>query len=255
MLAGTHIQDGDVDESPTKGDAAPLTDWAMMRLVDEGSTTTEACDESIDNFQDIYSVRDLLGVGAYGVVLLVKNRILEEKSALKIINKSQLSYRASQIVKNESAIMKSLKHSSVVDFKRIYENDRFIMIEMEYVSGGQLKRLYEQHDEPPLSDTQASQLMKSLLEGVQYIHSKQIIHRDLKPENILLTSADSACTSVKIVDFGLSAVYHLDSGKNDHCKAGTLVYMAPEQAIKHVYSKKVDLWACGVVMYKLLCQG
>ena len=151
--------------------------------------------------------------------------------------------------------MKSLKHSSVVDFKRIYENDRFIMIEMEYVCGGQLKRLYEHRDDPPLSDAQVSKLLKSLLEGVQYIHSKQIIHRDLKPENILLTSADSGCTSVKIVDFGLSAVYHLDSGKNDHCKAGTLVYMAPEQAIKQQYSKKVDLWACGIVMYKLLCQG
>lgn len=92
--------------------------------------------QHMDNFSDIYSVRDLLGVGAFGVVLLVKNRQTSEKSALKIINKDTLSVRALGILKNESKIMKSLTHSSVVGFKRIYENERFMMIEMEYVIGG-----------------------------------------------------------------------------------------------------------------------
>ena len=90
----------------------------------------------MDNFSDIYSVRDLLGVGALGVVLLVKNRQTGEKSALKIINKDTLSVRELGILKNESKIMKSLEHSSVVGFKRIFENERFMMIEMEYVVGG-----------------------------------------------------------------------------------------------------------------------
>ena len=90
----------------------------------------------MDNFSEIYSVRDLLGVGAFGVVLLVKNRQTGEKSALKIINKDTLSVRALGILKNESKIMKSLEHSSVVGFKRIFENERFMMIEMEYVVGG-----------------------------------------------------------------------------------------------------------------------
>lgn len=207
----------------------------------------------MDNFSDIYSVRDLLGVGAFGVVLLVKNRQTHEKSALKIINKDTLSARALGILKNESKIMKSLHHKSVVGFKRIYENERFMMIEMEYVIGGQLKRLYKQNT--PLTDEHVALVMKSILEGVAYIHDLSIIHRDLKPENILLATTDSKCSDVKIVDFGLSAVFHLDRSKNDNVKAGTLAYMAPEQAIKQSYSKKVDLWACGIVMYQLLCHG
>ena len=97
--------------------------------------------------------------------------------------------------------------------------------------------------------------MKSILQGVAYIHDLSIIHRDLKPENILLATTDPKCSDVKIVDFGLSAVFHLDRNKNDNLKAGTLAYMAPEQAIKPSYSKKVDLWACGIVMYQLLCNG
>jgi serine/threonine protein kinase len=85
------------------------------------------------SFSDLYSVRDLLGVGAYGVVLLVKNKITMEKSALKIINKDNLSKNALSILKNESCIMKSMQHGNVVKFKHIYENMRFLMIEMEYI--------------------------------------------------------------------------------------------------------------------------
>ena len=119
------------------------------------------------------------------------------------------------------------------------------MIEMEYICGGQLKRIYKES----VSDEQASRLIKSLLDGVAYIHEKSILHRDLKPENILLTNISSSCTNVKIVDFGLSAVFFLERSKNDNLKAGTLVYMAPEQATKQSYSKKIDIWACGIIMY------
>ena len=47
--------------------------------------------------------------------------------------------------------------------------------------------------------------MKSLLNGVAYVHARDIIHRDLKPENILLKDMEDNCYDVKIVDFGLSA--------------------------------------------------
>lgn len=95
--------------------------------------------------------------------------------------------------------------------------------------------------------------MKSLLEGVAYIHEKNIIHRDLKPENILIESEDPKCSQVKIIDFGLS--YELQHDKREDEKAGTLIYMAPEQVTKKGYQKKIDMWACGIVMYQLLEMG
>ena len=70
----------------------------------------------------MFSVRDLLGVGAFGVVLMVKNRNTKEKSALKIIAKERLSARAQKILKNESTIMQTMDHPSVVSLKRIFEN-------------------------------------------------------------------------------------------------------------------------------------
>ena len=82
----------------------------------------EAQREELSSFTDMFSVRDLLGVGAFGVVLLVKNRRTKEKSALKIIAKEKLSARAQKILKNESTIMQTLTHPSVVSLKRIFEN-------------------------------------------------------------------------------------------------------------------------------------
>jgi cyclin-dependent kinase-like len=76
----------------------------------------------LTDFFEVFSVRDLLGVGAYGVVLKVRNKITDERSALKIIPKERLSNAALQILQNESSIMSTLEHPNVVAFKRIFEN-------------------------------------------------------------------------------------------------------------------------------------
>ena len=93
-----------------------------------------------------------------------------------------------------------------------------------------MKRLYKLKDRSgkpkPLSDLEASKVMKSLLKGVAYVHARNIIHRDLKPENILLTDLSDSCHSVKIVDFGLSAEQNWRLRHNE--RAGTPIYMAPE---------------------------
>ena len=78
--------------------------------------------QELNSFTEMFSVRDLLGVGAFGVVLLVKNRVTKEKSALKIISKERLSSRAQKILKNESTIMQTMNHPSVVSLQRIFEN-------------------------------------------------------------------------------------------------------------------------------------
>ncbi len=178
----------------------------------------------------MFSVRDLLGYGAFGVVLHVKNRVTKEKSALKVIAKEKLSSRALEILKNESTIMRTMDHKSIVRLKRIYENQKFIILEMELIPGGVLKRLFKLTDntgaQKPLTDLEASKIMKSLLEGVAYVHARDIVHRDLKPENIILAKDEPDCFDVKIVDFGLSAEQNYKQNQTE--KAGTLIYMAPE---------------------------
>lgn len=97
---------------------------------------------------------------------------------------------------------------------------------------------------------------------MRYLHSLNIIHRDLKPgkylhyeiENILFADCDDL-TSVKIVDFGLSAKLEVHSPANIKAQCGTLLYMAPEVFSKPSYTKSVDLWACAVILYMIFNEG
>ena len=95
--------------------------------------------------------------------------------------------------------------------------------------------------------------MKNILEAVTYIHERDYIHRDLKPENILLNKKNDC--EIKIIDFGLSTMYRYFTHDQIDDKIGTLVYMAPEQANQQNYSKRIDIWACGIIMYQLMTQG
>lgn len=102
------------------------------------------------------------------------------------------------------------------------------------------------------------------MSAVDYIHRQGIVHRDLKPgnichiifiENILLFNKDDFST-IKVADFGLSAKYNHSSvvRLDQHC--GTLIHMAPEVISSNVdYSKYVDMWSIGIIMYQLLSGG
>ncbi len=123
---------------------------------------------------------------------------------------------------------------------------------MEMASQGSLKQFIAQRTitASPLTDSDASDMVRSILLGVEYMHHQDIVHRDLKPENILLDS-DTDFSQVKIADFGLST--YSEHSEMLHHSCGTLVYMAPELFRKHQqYSKPVDLWNVGLIMYELL---
>jgi calcium/calmodulin-dependent protein kinase I len=78
------------------------------------------------------------------------------------------------------------------------------------------------------------------------------VHRDIKPENILLANQKDF-SSLKLIDFGLSSQYFEIMGDFEFC--GTLLYMAPEQLEKRIYTKSIDIWSCGIIMYQLLNNG
>jgi serine/threonine protein kinase len=105
---------------------------------------------------------------------------------------------------------------------------------MELVSAGTLDTFmkYREAKGSPLTDEEASCLMRQILQGLAYIHQLDIVHRDIKPQNILMRSFHNLEGAVRIADFGLGTQ---DYASVANC--GTLIYMAPEQLSGRVYHK------------------
>ena len=96
------------------------------------------------------------------------------------------------------------------------------------------------------------------MSAVALMHAQNIIHRDLKPDNILISDIRKPST-IKIVDFGLS--YRFNNANSDKIlfkNCGTCIFMAPEQLQREKvpqYSKPVDVYSCGIIMYMLFSGG
>lgn len=82
-----------------------------------------------------------------------------------------------------------------------------------------------------------------VLQGVERLHEQNICHRDIKPQNILISGKE-----VKIIDFNSSV---LSAERINYKRTGTLEFSAPEK-LHDSYTNKVDLWACGIILYMLL---
>jgi serine/threonine protein kinase len=121
---------------------------------------------------------------------------------------------------------------------------------MEYCDRGNLYSAQGQREGGVFTFPECTNLLRSVLEGLKHIHERNLIHRDVKAENILLlTDADQPYGyRAKICDLGFCR----EDDDNVSTFCGTTSYMAPEIFKKSVYDNKVDVWAIGVLMFRML---
>ena len=129
-------------------------------------------------------------------------------------------------IKKEIAVMKMVKQTHVVNLLEVLASRTRIFIVLELVTGGELFDKIVQCGR--FDDATARRYFRQLVCGVEYCHRQGVCHRDLKPENLLL---DENAT-LKISDFGLSALYGCEGGFASstllHTTCGTPNYVAPE---------------------------
>ncbi|KAI8885684.1 Pkinase-domain-containing protein [Backusella circina FSU 941] len=226
-----------------------------------------------------YEVLSKLGDGAFSKVYEAKILSTGEKVAIKIVRKTDLSHQQKASVLKEAQIMRTLKnHPSIVKLLNFIETKEHYFLILELCPGGeifhQIVRLTY------FSEDLSRHCIRQVAEGIRYLHEeKGVIHRDIKPENLLFMPIDfmertkplpppefdepkedegefvlgvggGGIGQVKIADFGLSKVVW-DQQTMTPC--GTVGYTAPEIVKDQRYSKSVDMWALGCVLYTFLC--
>ena len=195
-----------------------------------------------------YILSNTIGTGTFSKVKLGIHLPTKEKVAIKILDKDKIRDESDiERISREIHILKNLRHKNIVQLYETITSENHIYIIMEYVDGKDLFQYI--YSLKRLNEIKASFLFRQLISTLEYIHKLGIVHRDIKPENILLTKDHK---TVKLVDFGLSNSYQHGNLIKTAC--GSPCYAAPEMISGKKYNGLYsDLWACGVVLYCMLC--
>lgn len=196
-----------------------------------------------------YEFGGVLGEGAFAQVRLGHDLISKEQFAIKVINKDAYDDREMQFLMREVKIMMHIANANIVNTYDIFESINYLHLVIEYMQGGELFDIVA--DQGHLSEQRASQVMRDIITGVDYLHDLGIVHCDIKPENILCKSKQWPL-QVKLCDFGLANYYDKSMDSTMTAMIGTPGYVAPEVIKRERYGPPVDMWACGVVLYVML---
>lgn len=205
------------------------------------------------NIAGRYRLDTRLAEGGMGIVYAGWHVTLDQPVAVKVIQK-ELVNNADAIHRfiEEARALAQLRGPHVAQVLDAGIEDGTPFIVMELLRGRDLRTLLEEQGQ--VSVAQAVQLVRQACEAVAEAHTKGIMHRDLKPENLFLADADDGSSTLKVIDFGISARQRIDGAYDSHEPGpGSPEYMAPEQLLRgSSVDHRADIWSLGIVLYELL---
>jgi serine/threonine protein kinase len=247
--------------------ALPEPDPAEVRA----PVSTQAADYAVgDVLDDRFEILQILGRGAFSKVYRVRDDVEDEERALKVFN-SAAGYQA---VRREIGALRKIRHPNVIEVfwaGKTNAGDWYLVTEFidgesldEFVNGARhlrdreavdvaldlLEALVAFHpDAARLNQLEARSREGELSEAEFHewmgLKDKGLVHRDIKPLNVMLTR-----TGAKLLDFNISSRV----GDPVSTQACTPPYRPPDANLTH-WDVSPDLFAVGVVLYQLLCQG
>ncbi|OFW54138.1 MAG: hypothetical protein A2146_02480 [Actinobacteria bacterium RBG_16_67_10] len=189
---------------------------------------------------DRYYLEAEIGRGGMAAVYRARDQKLNREVAVKVLSEPGLGTAGRARLVHEAQAAAQLNHPNIVTVHDVGEVDGTPYIVMELVEGGSL------HDRPPASNAAVVDITRQVCTALEHAHAHGIVHRDLKPENVLLTADGMA----KLTDFGL-ALSIASRTTTEGVIAGTVFYLAPEQALGKALDGRTDLYAVGVMLYEL----
>lgn len=206
-----------------------------------------------------YEVDKLLGVGGEGETWLCVDKQTNKQVAIKLMRRP-IPRPMKHITLRSIQIQAELGHGhlNIVRADEVVLTKSHIGLVMEYIAGGSMVqyvggKVGTMHARGGvcLDEDEACYYFKQLISAVEYCHNHNVAHRDLKLDNALMD--DSVPPRMKLCDFGFAKQWN-QGATMDTLYIGTAEYMGPELiGSKSGYDgKKVDIWACGVILFVML---
>eukprot|EP00927_Polykrikos_kofoidii_P022955 TRINITY_DN21284_c0_g1_i1.p1 TRINITY_DN21284_c0_g1~~TRINITY_DN21284_c0_g1_i1.p1 ORF type:complete len:1265 (+),score=242.72 TRINITY_DN21284_c0_g1_i1:263-3796(+) len=234
----------------TGGAPSPFSPWIKQHSLEDGAypmPTSPLSPKPV--FLDLYSLGDVLGQGAFGVVYLCIDRHTEQELAVKMVDKVETPV---EDILREAALHKTLDHPRIVKVHAVFVESCFICIVMDMYSGDLIEAIMAWFEaRGTVIAREVVHVSRQMVEAVEYLHSRNVAHRDVKGDNFLLDREDIIDPECRIVltDFGAACSV---SGPDDRLEqqVGTREYWSPE-TFDEDYGLKADVWALGISMYGL----
>lgn len=199
-----------------------------------------------------YSVSFFLKKGTYAETYRVQNEAKETKF-LKLFDYSKL--HRTQFTDNghvlEIEILKQIKHPNVARYydsgSVIIDNHKYAYLVLDFISGETLADKMTR--ENTLNVHEAKSFILSVLNGLNYLHSKQIIHNDITNLNVMLDLSGRVAI-LKIIDFGYARF--LEQSNKDFLKDGLNLFYTANETFNKVFTAQSDIYSVGALYYYLL---
>ncbi|WP_180303470.1 Stk1 family PASTA domain-containing Ser/Thr kinase [Streptomyces sp. JV178] len=196
-----------------------------------------------------YRVEARIAVGGMATVYRAVDTRLDRVLALKVMHPT-LAADGSFVERfiREAKSVARLSHPNVVGVYDQGTDGSYVYLAMEYVAGCTLRDVLRERG--ALQPRAALDILEPILAALGAAHRAGFVHRDMKPENVLIGDDGR----VKVADFGL--VRSVDTvTSTTGTVLGTVAYLAPEQLEHGTTDTRVDVYACGVMLYEMLTGG
>ncbi|NXL83979.1 PKN2 kinase, partial [Alectura lathami] len=206
-----------------------------------------ACRKRAIHLEDFHCIA-MLGRGHFGKVLLAQYKATGKLYAIKALKKKDIIRRdeidSLNCEKRIFEVVNSSDHPFLVNMFACFQTPHHACFVMEYTPGGDLMmRIHED----VFPEQMARFYTACVVLGLQFLHEKKIVYRDLKLDNLLLDAEGF----VKIADFGLCKE-GIGFGDRTNTFCGTPEFLAPEVLTDISYTRAVDWWGLGVLIYEML---
>jgi eukaryotic-like serine/threonine-protein kinase len=197
----------------------------------------------LDNFVGPYRILRLINQGGQGSVYLGYDKRLHRRVAIKIYRLPATRAARKQLLR-EARLVASIHSPKVVQIHDVIESGAHLAMVMEYVSGCSLEDFLAKV-RPSLASVLT--IGADVAGALALARQNHIVHGDVKAANVLITETGRA----KLTDFGISR--STADGRSSRWAAGSLSALSPEQFLGKPLDERADLFALGVLLYRMLC--